>query len=106
LRTVGDDTAARAAEGAWISTIHAFCARLLRTHALEAGLDPEFVVLDEQDPAELRRGAFDAALGAWARTEAGAELIAAHGPGALRATITELHAELRGRGAAEPPVPT
>ena len=32
--------------------------------ALDAGLDPEFVVLDEQDAAELRRGAFDAALGA------------------------------------------
>ena len=36
LREAGDDqTPARATEGAWISTIHAFCARLLRTHALD-----------------------------------------------------------------------
>ena len=33
-------TAARATEGAWISTIHAFCARLLRTHALDGGPRP------------------------------------------------------------------
>ena len=31
---------ARAAEGAWISTIHGFCARLLRAHALAAGHRP------------------------------------------------------------------
>ncbi len=37
---------AREAEAAWISTIHGFCARVLRTHALAAGIDPEFRVLD------------------------------------------------------------
>ena len=62
LRDAGDDLAARATEGAWISTIHAFCARLLRAHALDAGLDPEFSVLDERETARaaaggLRRGA-------------------------------------------------
>ena len=30
-----------------ISTIHGFCARLLREHPAEAGIDPEFQVLDE-----------------------------------------------------------
>jgi ATP-dependent helicase/nuclease subunit A len=39
-------------EAAPISTIHGFCARLLREHALVAGLDPEFTVLDQTD-AEL-----------------------------------------------------
>ena len=34
--------AARDAEGAWISTIHGFCARVLRAHAVAAGLDPGF----------------------------------------------------------------
>jgi ATP-dependent helicase/nuclease subunit A len=33
--------------GAQISTIHAFCARVLRENPLEAGIDPEAVVLDE-----------------------------------------------------------
>ena len=42
---LGRRASARAAEGAWISTIHGFCARLLRAHALSAGIDPEFRVL-------------------------------------------------------------
>ena len=33
-------------DSARISTIHAFCASLLRAHAVEAGLDPRFRVLD------------------------------------------------------------
>jgi ATP-dependent helicase/nuclease subunit A len=34
-------------ETAQISTIHAFCASLLRQHAVEAGLDPHFDVLED-----------------------------------------------------------
>ncbi|MCH2115032.1 MAG: UvrD-helicase domain-containing protein [Pirellulales bacterium] len=37
-----------------VSTIHSFCAALLRTHAAEAGLDPRFEVLDGP-AAELLR---------------------------------------------------
>jgi ATP-dependent helicase/nuclease subunit A len=33
-------------DAARISTIHAFCTALLRSHAVEAGLDPQFEVLD------------------------------------------------------------
>src|SRR5579875_1429831 len=105
LREAGDDEAARATEGAWISTIHSFCARLLRTHALGAGLDPEFVVLDEREAAPLRRAAFDAALGVCAQTDAGSELISAYGPAALRATIGATFAELRARGMLDPALP-
>jgi len=32
-----------------ISTIHAFCAARLREHAIEAGVDPDFAILDEID---------------------------------------------------------
>jgi ATP-dependent helicase/nuclease subunit A len=105
LRAVGDDEAARATEGAWISTIHAFCARILRTHALAAGLDPEFTVLDQNDTASLRKAAFDAALTVCARTDAGADLIAAHGTPALRRSITSIYDELRARGQLEPTLP-
>jgi ATP-dependent helicase/nuclease subunit A len=35
--------------GAQISTIHAFCARVLRENPLEAGVDPRAVVLDEHE---------------------------------------------------------
>jgi ATP-dependent helicase/nuclease subunit A len=56
-----DQTRHRAAiERAWISTIHGFCARLLKDHAIAAGVDPEFVVLDEnQAAAELEAAAVE-----------------------------------------------
>jgi ATP-dependent helicase/nuclease subunit A len=50
---LGKREQARSAEGAWISTIHGFCSRLLRTHPLAAGIDPEYRVLDE--PTSSRR---------------------------------------------------
>ncbi|MBC8165940.1 MAG: UvrD-helicase domain-containing protein, partial [Bryobacteraceae bacterium] len=34
-------------ERAWVSTIHAFCARLLRENAIEAAIDPSFTVLEQ-----------------------------------------------------------
>lgn len=49
-----------AIERAWISTIHGFCARLLKDHAIAAGVDPEFVVLDENQTAtELEAAAVE-----------------------------------------------
>ncbi len=36
----------RSIDAARISTIHSFCTELLREHAIEAGLDPQFDVLD------------------------------------------------------------
>src|SRR2546423_8567971 len=58
LLALGDRDRARAAETAAISTIHAFCSRLLRANALAAGLDPEFAVLDEPAAARLEIDAF------------------------------------------------
>lgn len=43
----------REIEGARISTIHGFCRRLLATHPVAAGLDPQFKVLDESAAARL-----------------------------------------------------
>ncbi len=45
-------------ERAFVGTIHSFCARLLRERPVEAGVDPEFVELEEEKDAELRRGAW------------------------------------------------
>ena len=53
---------ARAAESAWVSTIHGFCARMLRAHALSAGIDPDFRVLDELEAERIAADAFDGAL--------------------------------------------
>ena len=76
LAAAGDDVAQswldrlRELEAARVSTIHSFCASLLRAHAVEAGLDPRFQVLEDAQAAtllaeiiddELRRQLIDAA---------------------------------------------
>ena len=58
----GRDDLAQRLDGAWISTIHGFCARLLRAHPFAVGIDPRFHELDEQHGAVIRGEAFDAAL--------------------------------------------
>lgn len=42
-----------------ISTIHAFCARILREHPMEAGVDPEFAILDEREAEQLLQNAVE-----------------------------------------------
>src|SRR5580692_5041704 len=49
-------------ERAWVMTIDAFCARLLRENAIEAGLAPDFSVLDEGSAKRMRREAAEQAL--------------------------------------------
>jgi ATP-dependent exoDNAse (exonuclease V) beta subunit len=105
LRDRGAEDAARATEGAHISTIHSLCAQLLRADALAFGLDPDFTVLDEHEAARLSRDAFDAALGQFAGGAQGGELIAAHGPAALRAAIVDVHDQLRSLGMRHPTLP-
>lgn len=51
VKAFADDPAiSERIERAYVSTIHAFCARLLREHAIDAGVDPEFHVLDRSWP--------------------------------------------------------
>lgn len=50
---------ARHVEEAWISTIHGMCARILRQHAFDAGLDPRFGIATEVECGILAREAFD-----------------------------------------------
>lgn len=44
----------RQLEQAYVSTVHGFCARLLRENAIFAGIDPEFRVLDARQAAALQ----------------------------------------------------
>ncbi len=106
LRALGAGDLARATEGAFISTIHGFCARVLSAHALTVGIDPEFAVLDEPDARGLGLAAFEDALGeiAGGGHEA-TELIASYRPDQLRGAILGCYAELRSRGQREPRLP-
>ncbi len=107
FEALGDGERARATEGAWISTIHGFCARLLRAHALGAGIDPRFTVLDEREARRLASDAFQQALEdlVAAHGDAALELIAAYRPADLRDAIVALHGELRSRGHEQPALP-
>lgn len=49
-------------ENAWVSTIHSFCARLLREHAVASGVDPAFAVWDEIEANLELGGAITQAL--------------------------------------------
>jgi ATP-dependent helicase/nuclease subunit A len=63
-------------ETAPISTIHAFCAALLRQHAVEAGIDPRFDVLEEVLSVNLEAEALSSCLQRLltAQTETGEDL--------------------------------
>lgn len=58
----GSDLAARALEDiehAFVGTIHSFCAMILRERPVEAGLDPGFTELDEEDDRRIISRAWD-----------------------------------------------
>jgi ATP-dependent exoDNAse (exonuclease V) beta subunit len=91
---------ARELDGAWISTIHGFCLRLLKAHPFAAGLDPRFRVLDESQGRVLRSEAFVAALAGFCadgRPER-RQLLATYGTAGLRRMLTSVYETLRSAG--------
>lgn len=70
----GMDEEALTVDDAWISTIHGMCSRILRAHALELGIDPEFTVLTDTD--ELMDQAVEHVLGRATAPDAAPQLAA------------------------------
>ena len=68
------DEEALTVDDAWISTIHGMCSRILRAHALELGIDPEFTVLTDTD--ELMDQAVEHVLARATAPDASPELAA------------------------------
>ena len=91
---------ARELDGAWISTIHGFCHRLLRSHPFAAGVDPRFRVLDESQGRVLRSEAFAAALTAFCASDdpGRLRLLAVYGADGLRRMLTGVYETLRSAG--------
>jgi ATP-dependent exoDNAse (exonuclease V) beta subunit len=91
---------ARALDGAWISTIHGFCNRLLKAHPFSVGLDPRFRELEDAGAAVLRGEAFERALRAF--LEDGGEerlrLLATYRTDGLRKMLTGVYETLRSAG--------
>ena len=100
LRELGRHDLARSLDGAWISTIHGFCLRLLKAHPFAAGLDPRFRVLDDSQGRVIRGEAFETALNEFC---AGDEperlrLLATYGASGLRRMLTTVYETLRSAG--------
>jgi ATP-dependent helicase/nuclease subunit A len=107
LLELGEREGARQAEGAWITTFHGFCQRILRAHAVAAGLDPAFTVLEPAESRAAVREAFDVALAAFlAEPRAAAlDLAAAYTVDRLQRMVVAAHDALRSRGQTRPALP-
>lgn len=93
--------------GAWITTIHGFCNRVLAAHPVAAGVDPGFRVLDQPEAERAAREAFDLALAEFLAggDPAREETVAAYDLEGLRGVVVAIHDELRSRGVADPALP-
>ena len=91
---------ARELDGAWISTIHGFCMRLLKTYPFAAGLDPRFRELDDAQGAVLRSEAFRSALEEFCAdgNPDRLRLLATYGADGLRRMLTGVYETLRSAG--------
>ena len=102
LHEKGRSDLARELDGAWISTIHGFCSRLLRQHAVAAGVDPHFRVLDAEQALVLGREAFADALTEFCANGDSERmtLLVSYGRQGLQRMIISAHETLRSAGRA------
>ena len=93
----------RTLEGAVITTIHGFCSRVLHEFPVEANIDPQFVLLDEQQATMMLEAVVDEALSN--AIHHGNEKIVklaqgVGGRGVLSAVLADLYKNYRGEGLA------
>src|SRR6478672_3399136 len=100
LHARGRADLARRLDGAWISTIHGFCSRLLRTHPFAVGIDPRFRELDDEHGAVIRGESFERALATFCspRDSERLRLLATYGAQGLRRMLTGVYETLRSAG--------
>jgi ATP-dependent helicase/nuclease subunit A len=96
----GRQDLARELDGAWISTIHGFCNRLLKAHPFSVGLDPRFRELEDAGAAVLRGEAFERALQSFCATgePERIRLLATYRASGLRRMLTGVYETLRSAG--------
>jgi ATP-dependent helicase/nuclease subunit A len=91
---------ARRADEAWISTIHGLCTRLLRSHAIEAGLDPGFAVISTVDAGALREEVLERLLREELPQGRAMSLVEAYGAAGVSELVGGVYDRLRAMGAA------
>src|SRR5207247_8130489 len=90
----------RTLDGAVITTIHGFCARLLREFPVEARVDPQFLLVDEHRAAMLLEAVVEESLTQFissGHVEV-SRLTLGVGRGKLAAALGQLYREVRGQG--------
>jgi len=90
----------RTLDGAVITTIHGFCARLLKEFPIEARVDPQFLLLDEHRAAMLLDATVEEVLSEFI-TNGHVEisrLTLGLGRSRLAASLAQLYREVRGQG--------
>ena len=90
----------RTLDGAIITTIHGFCSQLLHEFPVEAGIDPQFVLLDQHQSAMLLESSVEAALTEYINTgeEWITRLTVGMGRGLLAQSLGEVHRAVRDLG--------
>ncbi|MDQ5847056.1 MAG: UvrD-helicase domain-containing protein [Acidobacteriota bacterium] len=90
----------RTLDGGVITTIHGFCMRLLREFPVEAGLDPQFMLLDEHRAATLLAAAVEESLTEFLgrHDDSVSRLTAGIGRPLLANALWEMYLRVRGQG--------
>ncbi len=71
-------SAALQVDDAWISTIHGMCSRILKIHALDLGLDPEFEIIDDMTRNQLVNISIEEVLRELSQDESYAEFLSTY----------------------------
>ncbi len=90
----------RTLDGAVITTIHGFCARMLREFPVEARVDPQFILLDEHRAAMMLESMVEQVLSEFitgGHVEI-SRLTLGVGRSRLAAALTQLYREVRSKG--------
>jgi ATP-dependent helicase/nuclease subunit A len=90
----------RTLDGAVITTIHGFCARLLREFPVEAGVDPQFLLLDEHRASMLLESIVEEVLSKFisdGHLEV-SRLTLGVGRAKLADSLAQVYREVRGQG--------
>lgn len=78
LEKEGLHSAALQVDDAWISTIHGMCSRILKIHALDLGLDPEFQIIDDMTRNQLVTISIEEVLRELSQDESYAEFLSTY----------------------------
>lgn len=78
LEKEGLHSAALQVDDAWISTIHGMCSRILKIHALDLGLDPEFEIINDMTRNQLVNISIEEVLRELSQDESYAEFLSTY----------------------------